>query len=129
MDLREVGYGMRWLGRVFCCSAFLALAWAFGAPPAAGQVQEIRFDPPHDRATRHRGDVVKARIYPTVPIPASGSEPVLELVIGGNTRQVDDRLYQNGRRAQFYYTVRSDDAAAPDQVRMARCPWAVSRST
>ena len=111
---------MRRFGRVFCCLVFLALAGTLGAPPAAGQVEQIWFDPPQDGATWHRGDVVKARIVPTAPIPASGSHPVLELVIGENTREVEGRLYQNGRRAQFYYTVRSDDAASPDEVRMAK---------
>ena len=111
---------MRRFGRVFCCLAFLALAGTLGAPPAAGQVERIWFDPPHDGATWHRGDVVKARIVPIVPISASGSHPVLDLVIGENTRQVEGRLYQNGNRAQFYYTVRSDDAASPDEVRMAK---------
>ena len=112
---------MRRFGRVFCGLAFLAPAGILGAPHAAGQqVERIWFDPPQDRTTWHRGDVVKARIVPTVPIPASGSRPVLELVIGENAREVEGRLYQNGSRAQFYYTVQSDDAAAPDEVRMAR---------
>ena len=111
---------MRRFGRVFGCLAFLALAGGFGAPPAAGQVREIWFDPPLDGTTWHRGDVVKARIVPTVPIPASGGDPVLELVIGDNTREVEGRFYQNGSRAQFYYTVQRGDAAAPDEVRMAK---------
>ena len=111
---------MRRFGRVFYGLAFLALASGFGAPPAAGQVRDISFDLPLDGTTWHRGDVVKARIVPTVPIPPSGGDPVLELVIGGNTREVEGLFYQNGSRAQFYYTVTSDDAAAPDEVRMAR---------
>ena len=111
---------MRRFGRVFCWLAFLALAGTLGAPPAAGQVEQISFDPPQDGTTWHRGDVVKARIVPTAPIPASGSHPVLELVIGENTREVEGRLYQNGNRARFYYTVQRDDAASPDHVRMAK---------
>ena len=111
---------MRRFGRVFCGLAFLALAGGFGAPLAAGQVREIWFDSPLDGTTWHRGDVVKARIVPTAPIPPSGGDPVLELVIGGNTRQVEGLFYQNGSRAQFYYTVTGDDAAAPDEVRMAK---------
>ncbi len=76
---------MRRFGRVFCRLVLLALAGIPGAPPAAGQqVERIWFDPPQDRTTWHRGDVVKARIVPSVPITASGSHPVLELVIGGN---------------------------------------------
>ena len=100
----------------------LAFSLVVGAaPPAAGQqVSELWFDEPHDGTTWHRGDVIRARIVPTVPISASGPHPVLDLVIGENTRRVEGRLYLNGSRAQFYYTVQSDDAAAPAEVYMAR---------
>ena len=67
----------------------------------------------------HRGDVIRARIVPTMRGSVSGSRPVLDLVIGENTRRVEGRFYQNGSRAQFFYTVQSADAAPADEVRMA----------
>lgn len=109
---------MRQFGRVFCCLALLALAGGFAAHPAAGQISEIRFDPARDGATWHRGDVIRARIVPTMRVPPGGGNPVLELVLGESTRQIEGRIYQNGSRAQFFYTVRSDDAAAAAEVRM-----------
>jgi hypothetical protein len=111
---------MRRFGRVFCCLAISVLAGGLAAPPAAGQVSDLWFDEPHDGTTWHRGDVIRARIVPAVPVSMSGSHPVLELVLGENTRRVEGRIYQNGSRAQFYYTVQSDDAAASDEVRMAK---------
>ena len=105
---------MRRFGRVFCCLAISVLAGGLAAPPAAGQVvSDLWFDEPHDGATWHRGDVIRARIVPALAIPGAGSSrPKLELVVGDKTHEVEGRFYQNGRRAQFYYTVRSDDAAA-----------------
>ena len=111
---------MRRFGRVVCCLAFSVLVGGFAAPPAAGQVSEISFDMPHDGTTWHRGDVIRARILPTVPVLGSDSRAVLELVVGENTREVEGRFYENGTRAQFFYVVQSDDAAAADQVRMAK---------
>ncbi len=112
---------MRRFGRVFCSLVFLALAGGLAAPPAAGQVRDLWFDEPLDGATWHRGDVIKARIVPDLMIPGAGStRPKLELVIGDKTHEVEGRFYQNGSRAQFYYTVQSDDAAAADEVRMAK---------
>ena len=111
---------MRWFGRVSCCLGFSVLVGGLTAPPVAGQVSDLWFDEPHDGTTWHRGDVLRARIVPAVPISVSGSHPVLELVVGENTRQVEGRIYQNGSRAQFYYTVQSDDAAAADEVRMTK---------
>ncbi len=111
---------MRRFGRVFCGLAFSVLAGGLAAAPAAGQVSDIWFDAPHDGTTWHRGDVMRARIVPTVPISGAGSRPVLELVVGENTREVEGRFYQNGTRAQFFYVVRSEDAAAADEVRMVK---------
>jgi hypothetical protein len=112
---------MRRFGRVFCCLAISVLAGGLAAPPAAGQVSDLRFDEPHDGATWHRGDVIRARIVPAQAIPgADSSRPKLELVVGDKTHEVEGRFYQNGSRAQFYYTVQSDDAAASDEVRMAK---------
>ena len=112
---------MRRFGRVFCSLVFLALAGGLAAPPAAGQVMDLWFDEPHDGTTWHRGDVIRARIVPSLPIPgAASARPKLELVIGDKTHEVEGRFYQNGSRAQFYYAVQGDDAAAADEVRMAR---------
>ena len=112
---------MRRLGRVLCCLAFPVLVGGLVAPPAAAQsVSRIYFDPPQDGNTWHRGDVMRARIEPAAAIPGGVDAPMLELVIGGNTREVPGRLYQNGSRGQFYYPVRSEDAASPDEVRMAK---------
>ena len=112
---------MRQCGRVFGCLAFWVLVGGIAAHPAAGQsVSRVYFDPPQDRNTWHRGDVVRARIEPAAAIPGGLDDPVLELVIGGNTREVRGRLYQNGSRAQFYYPVTSEDVAAPEDVRMAK---------
>ncbi len=111
---------MRRFGRVFCCLAVSLLVGSLAAPPAAGQVWDLWFDEPHDGTTWHRGDVIRARIVPAVPVSMSGSHPVLELVLGENTRRVEGRIYQNGSRAQFYYTVQSVDAADDDEVRMAK---------
>ena len=114
-------------GRVFRCLALSVLAGGLAAPPAAPQVRELWFDEPLDGATWHRGDLIRARIVPSQPIPAAGStRPVLELVIGDSTREVEGRFYQNGSRAQFYYAVRSADAAAADEVRMAKVSLAGS---
>ena len=111
---------MRRFARVFGCVAFSVLVGGLAAPPAAGQVAELWFDEPHDGTTWHRGDVIRARIVPSSAIPGAGDvRPVLQLVIGDETREVEGRFYQNGRRAQFYYPVRSGDAAAADEVRMA----------
>ena len=111
---------MRRFGRVFCSLVFLALVGGLAAPPAAGQVRDLWFDEPLDGATWHRGDVIKARIVPDLMVPGAGSaSPKLELVIGDKSHEVEGRFYQNGSRAQFYYTVQSDDAAAADEVRMA----------
>ena len=82
--------------RVFCCLAFSVLVGGLAAHPAAGQVSELRFDEPHDRTTWHRGDLIRARIVPAVPVSVSGSHPVLELVVGENTRRLEGRIYQNG---------------------------------
>ena len=111
---------MRRFGRIFRYLAFSVVAGGLAAAPAAGQVSELWFDEPHDGATWHRGDIVRARLVPTVPISVSGVHPVLELVVGENTRQVEGRVFQNGSQALFYYTVQSDDAATPDEVRMAK---------
>ena len=111
---------MRCFARVLRGFAFSVLAAGFAALPAAGQVSEVWFDEPYDGTTWHRGDMLRARIVPTVPISVTGVHPVLELVIGGNTRQVEGRFYQNGSGAQFPYAVQSDDAAAPAEVRMAK---------
>ena len=111
---------MRRFGRVFCGLAFSVLVGGLAAAPAAGQVSDIWFDAPHDGTTWHRGDVMRARIVPTMPISGVGSRPVLELVVGENTREVEGRFYQNGTRAQFFYVVRSEDAAAADEVRMVK---------
>ena len=111
---------MRLFQRVFCCLAFSALVGGLAAPPAAGQVSDVSFDVPHDGTTWHRGDVLRARVVPAMPISPTGSHPVLDLVVGENTRQIEGRFYQNGSRAQFFYTVQSDDAAADDEVRMAK---------
>ena len=74
---------MRRCGRVSCCLAFSVLVGGFTALPAAGQVSEISFDEPHDGATWHRGDVVRALIVPTLAIPgAESARPKLDLVIG-----------------------------------------------
>ena len=111
---------MRQFGRVLGCLAFSVLVGGLAAPPAAGQVADLWFDGPLDGATWHRGDVIKARIVPSVTIPgAADTRPKLELVVGDKIHEVEGRFYQNGRRAQFYYTVQSDDAAAADEVRMA----------
>ena len=108
-------------GRVLCCLAFSGLVGGLAVPPAAAHfVSRIYFDPPHDGNTWHRGAVMRARIEPAAAIPGGLDNPVLELVIGANTREVPGRLYQNGSRGQFYYPVRSEDAAAPDEVRMAK---------
>ena len=107
-------------GRVFCFLAFTVLVCGFVASPAAGQVQELWFDEPHDGMTWHRGDVIRARIVPSLVIPgAADARPKLQLVVGDKTHEVEGRFYQNGSRAQFYYPVRSDDLAAADEVRMA----------
>lgn len=111
---------MRRFRRIFCGLVFSVVVGGLAAPPAAAQVSNVWFDEPHDGATWHRGDVVRARIVPTMRGSASGSRPVLELVIGDSTRRVEGRFYQNGSRAQFFYTVRSGDAAAADEVHMAR---------
>ena len=112
---------MRRFGRVFCCLVFSVLVGGLAASPAAGQgVSDLWFDEPLDGATWHRGDVMRARIVPAVAIPgAGGSRPKLQLVVGDKTHEVEGRFYQNGSRAQFYYPVQSDDAAAADEVRMA----------
>ena len=111
---------MRLFGRVFGCMALAVLVGGLAAPPAAGQVRDLWFDEPLDGTTWHRGDVMKARVVPSLTIPgAAGTRPKLELVIGDKTHEVEGRFYQNGSRAQFYYTVKSDDAAAADEVRMA----------
>ena len=111
---------MRRFRRVFFCLAFSVLLGGLAAPPAAGQVDRLWFDEPLDGMTWHRGDVIKARIVPSMTIPgAADTRPKLELVIGDKTHEVEGRFYQNGSRAQFYHTVRSDDAAAADEVRMA----------
>ena len=111
---------MRGFRHVFCVLVLSAVVDGLAAHPAAAQVSDIWFDVPHDWTTWHRGDVMRARIVPTMRVAGSGSRPVLELVVGEHTRQVEGRVYQNGSRAQFFYTVRSDDAAAADEVRMAR---------
>ena len=112
---------MRRFGRVLCCLAFSGLVGGLVAPQAAARlVSRIYFDPPQDRNTWHRGDVMRARIEPAAAIPGGLDNPLLELVIGANTREVPGRLYQNGSRGQFYYSVTSEDAAAPDEVRMAK---------
>ena len=110
---------LRRFERVFWCLGAVVLLGGLAAPPAAGQVSDVWFDEPHDGTTWHRGDVIRARIVPAAPVPVSGSHPVLELVIGETTRQVEGRIYQNGSRAQFFYTVQSDDAATADDVHMA----------
>ena len=111
---------MRRFGRVFRCVVFSVLVAGLAASPAAGQVQALWFDEPQDGATWHRGDVIRARVVPSMTIPgAEGARPKLELVIGDKTHEVEGRFYQNGSRAQFYHTVQSDDAAAADEVRMA----------
>ena len=107
---------MRRFRRAFCCVVFSVLVGGLGAP-AAGQVSRVSFDEPHDGTTWHRGDVIRVRIFPSVAVPASGVNPVLELVIGKNTRVIDGLIYQNGSQARFNYPVRSDDAAAADEVR------------
>ena len=99
--------------------ALSLLVGGFAAPPAAGQVSAISFGEPHDGATWHRGDVMVVRIYTSAAIPGSG-DPMLELVIGENTRLVEGRVNQNGSQARFNYAVQSDDEASPDEVRMAR---------
>ena len=96
------------------------LVGGLAAAPAAGQVSNISFGVPHDGTTWHRGDVIIARIEPTVPVSVSGSRPVLELVVGENTREVEGLFFQNGSRAAFVYPVRSEDAAAAGEVRMAQ---------
>ena len=111
---------MRRSGHVFGLLAVSLLVGSFFAPPAAAQVSDVSFGPPHDGTTWHRGDVIGARIVPTVPISVSDAHPVLELVVGRNTRQVEGRIFQNGSRASFLYTVQSGDAAAPEDVRMAK---------
>ena len=111
---------MRRFGRVFCRVAFPALVWGLSAPPAAGQVSNVSFDPPLDGTTWHRGDVMRVRIFSSAAAPVSGVSPVLELDIGEKTREVEGRLYQNGSQARFNYVVQSDDAAAADEVRMVR---------
>ena len=110
---------MRRFGRVFCSLVFLALVGGLAAPPAAGQVADLWFDEPHDGTTWHRGDVIHARIVPSLTIPGAIARPKLQLVVGDKTHEVEGRFYQNGSRAQFYYAVQSDDAAAADEVRMA----------
>ena len=117
---------MQWFGRVFCSFAFSVLTGGLAAPPATGQVSDISFVPPHDGTTWHRGDVIGAWVVPTLPISASGSHPVLELVVGDNTREVEGRLLPNGTRAHFAYPVRSDDAAAAEEVRMVKVALAGS---
>ena len=108
---------MRRVGRVLCCVALSVLVGGL-ATPAAGQVSRITFDEAHDGTTWHRGDVMRARIFPTVPISASGVQPVLKLVIGEKTREIEGHVFQNGSQARFNYIVQSDDAAAADEVRM-----------
>ena len=110
---------MRRFGRVSGCVVFSVLVGGLAASPAAGQVMDLWFDEPHDRATWHRGDVIRARIVPSLAIPGADARPKLQLVVGDKIREVEGRFYQNGSRAQFYYAVRSDDAAAADEVRMA----------
>ena len=110
---------MRRFRRAFCCVVFSVLVGGL-ASPADGQVSRISFDEPHDGTTWHRGDVIRVRIFPSVAVPASGVNPVLELVIGENTRVIDGRIYQNGSQARFNYPVRSDDAAAADEVRLVK---------
>ena len=111
---------LRQFERVFWCLGAVVLLGGLAAPPAAGQVSGVRFDEPHDGTTWHRGDVIRATIFPTAPVPMLGSHPVLELVIGNNTRQVEGRIYQNGSQARFFYAVQSVDAAAADDVRMVK---------
>jgi len=110
---------MRRFGRVSGCVVFSVLVGGLAASPAAGQVMDLWFDEPHDRATWHRGDVIRARIVPSLAIPGADARPKLQLVVGDKIHEVEGRFYQNGSRAQFYYAVRSDDAAAADEVRMA----------
>lgn len=107
-------------GSAFSSVTLPLLVGGFAAPLAAGQVSDVWFDEPHDGITWHRGDVIQARIVPVVPISSSGVHPVLQLVIGENTREVEGRLYQNGSRAQFFYPVQGNDAAAMDEVRMVK---------
>ncbi len=120
MDPREVGSKTRWFERGSAALAFSVLTAGFAAPPAAGQVSEVGFGEPYDGTTWHRGDMIRARIVPTVPISATSVHPVLELVIGANTREVEGRIYESGSRVRFYYVVQSDDAAAAAEVRMAK---------
>ena len=104
----------------FRVSVLSALVGGFAAQPAAAQVADIRFDEPHDGATWHRGDVMRARVVPTMRVAGSRGRPALELVVGENTRRVEGRFYQNGSQALFFYPVQSADAAAASEVRMAR---------
>ena len=110
---------MRRFGRVSGCVVLSMLVGGLAAAPAAGQVSDLWFDEPHDGTTWHRGDVIRARIVPSLAIPGADVRPKLQLVVGDKTHEVEGRFYQNGSRAQFYYAVRSDDAAAADEVRMA----------
>ncbi len=111
---------MRRFERVFCCVAFPMLVGGLAAPPAAGQVSNVSFDPPFDGTTWHRGDVMRVRIFSSAAAPVSGVNPVLELVIGEKRREVEGRPYENGSQARFNYVVQSDDAAASGEVRMAK---------
>ena len=110
---------MRRFGRLFRYLVLSVPVGSLAAFAAAAQVTTLRFDEPHDGVTWHRGDVMRARVFPSVPVPPSGSSPVLELVIGEKVVEIVGRMYQNGAQARFNYAVQSDDAGASDEVRMA----------
>ena len=96
------GRQMQRFWRVFCCLAFSVLVGGLAAHSAAGQVSELRFDEPHDRTTWHRGDLIRARIVPAVPVSVSGSHPVLELVVGdADTDKVCDVIINTARTGEI----------------------------
>ena len=108
-------------GRVFCSLVFLALVGGLAASPAAGQaVSQISFDEPHDGTTWHRGDVIRARIVPSLTIPG---RPSLGRSCSWSsaTRPMRSKAASTRTAAGPSSTTRlqSDDAAAADEVRMA----------
>ena len=111
---------MHRFGRIFRSVAFSVVVGGFAAPPAAGQVSDVWFAEPHDGTMWHRGDLIRVRVVPGVPVSVSNLHPVLQLVIGENTREAEGRFFPDGSRAIFSYAVQTDDAAPADEVRATK---------
>ena len=77
----------------------------------------------------HRGDVIRARIVPTMRGSVSGSRPVLDLVIGENTRRVEGRSTRTAAAPSSSTRCRAPTQPPRTKSAWPRCRWPASTST